>query len=106
MNWRNIPDWLEEKVKNRDINCVYCRVQFDKSIKKQYPTREHIVNDASIITEDNIALCCCSCNASKWAKNLLDWLNSWYCKNKNINIESVAPVIKKAYQELFIQKVE
>jgi hypothetical protein len=103
MNSRNIPEWLEEKVKNRDLNCVYCRTPFDKSIKKHSSTREHIINDARIITEDNIALCCCSCNASKWAKDLLIWLTSNYCKNKNITIDTVAPIIKKATQELLLK---
>lgn len=29
---------------------------------------EHIINDAKIIIRENIALCCCGCNASKGQK--------------------------------------
>lgn len=60
------------------------------------PTWEHIVNDARIITIDNIALCCCSCNASKGAKSLTLWLVSNYCLSKNITPETVADVAKRA----------
>ena len=51
---------------------------------------------ASIITIDNIARCCSPCNSSKGKKLLADWLQSNYCKKKNINKDTVAPVIKKA----------
>ncbi len=93
-NW-NIPNWLELKVIQRDINCVYCGIKFDKKNKKNSATWEHIINDAKIITEENIALCCCSCNASKGAKKLSDWLNSNYCNNKKININNVSLVVKR-----------
>jgi len=94
-NW-NIPSWLESEVRQRDTHCIYCGVKFDKQIKKNSATWEHIVNNAKIITKENIALCCCSCNASKGAKDLSDWLTSDYCKNKNISENNVAPIVKKA----------
>lgn len=37
-----------------------------------------------------------SCNASKGAKLLKDWLKSDYCKRKNINENTVAEVVKNA----------
>lgn len=101
-NW-NIPARLEIEVRKRDQQCVYYWVSFNQLVKKQSATWEHIINDARIITQGNIALCCCSCNASKWAKDLLIWLTSNYCKNKNITIDTVAPIIKKATQELVIK---
>jgi hypothetical protein len=94
-NW-NIPNWLEKEVRNRDKICVYCWVEFSESEKKKTATWEHIINDETIISRENIALCCCSCNASKWAKLLWDWLNSKYCKERNINSETVSFVIKQA----------
>ncbi len=94
-NW-NIPDWLEIEIRKRDFHCVYCGTNFDKNIKKNSATWEHIVNDENIITKENIALCCCSCNASKGAKELSHWLTSTYCKEKNITIENVASIIKIA----------
>jgi hypothetical protein len=57
---------------------------------------EHIVNDATIINADNIALCCVACNSSKGAKGLLNWLGSDYCKHKGISSETAADVVKKA----------
>ncbi|RBQ29221.1 HNH endonuclease [Aliarcobacter vitoriensis] len=96
-NW-NIPLWLEEEVRQRDIICVYCSVKFTstKVSKKTAASWEHIINDAKIITRENIALCCCGCNASKGQKQLSIWLQSKYCKEKNITFENVAEIIKNA----------
>ena len=96
-NW-NIPTWLEKEVRERDTVCVYCGGEFTlaKISKKSAPSWEHIINDAKIITLENIALCCCGCNASKGAKKLSEWLETNYCKERAINKDTVAPVIKKA----------
>lgn len=96
-NW-NIPAWIEKEVRERDKVCVYCGVKFTpaKVSKKTAASWEHIINDAKIITRENIALCCCGCNASKGQKKLSVWLESKYCKERGINPESVAPIIKKA----------
>jgi hypothetical protein len=96
-NW-NIPDWLEKEVRERDKNCVYCRVEFtpSKISKKTAASWEHIINDAKIITRENISLCCCGCNASKGQKSLSNWLQSKYCKYRGIDLNTVAPIIKQA----------
>ena len=96
----NIPKNLELEIRERDLICVYCKTEFTsaKVSKKTTASWEHIINDAKIITRENIALCCCSCNASKGAKNLSDWLNTKYCLDKNINAETVSPVIQLAIQ--------
>jgi len=96
-NW-NIPDWLEKEVRERDKNCVYCRVEFtpSKISKKTTSSWEHIINDAKIVTRENISLCCCGCNASKGQKNLSNWLQSKYCKDRDISLNTVAPIIKQA----------
>ena len=55
-NW-NIPEWLEKEVLARDNAYVYCGVTFHSS-KESRITRaswEHIINDASIVTSENIA---------------------------------------------------
>ena len=59
-------------------------------------TWEHIINDASIVTRENIARCCVACNASKGPKTLSDWLQASYCKKRGINKETVADVVKSA----------
>ena len=96
-NW-NIPKWLEEEVIARDKVCIYCDVKFGSSgeSRKTQASWEHIINDASIITRENIALCCVACNSSKGTKKLSEWLDSKYCKNKGINRNTVANVVKDA----------
>lgn len=96
-NW-NIPDWLENEVRKRDKACVYCGIEFTpaKISKKSAASWEHIINDAKIITRENIVLCCCGCNASKGQKQLSIWLQSNYCKDRGITADSVSPIIKQA----------
>ncbi len=98
MNIWNIPEWLEKEVLARDKVCVYCGVKFGslKESRKTQASWEHIINNASIITRENIARCCVACNSSKGTKKLSDWINSNYCKNKNINMNTVANIIKDA----------
>ncbi len=85
-NW-NIPAWLEKEVRERDKKCVYCGADFTpaKISKKTAASWEHIINDSKIITRENIALCCCGCNASKGQKQLSIWLQSLYCKERGID---------------------
>lgn len=96
-NW-NIPPWLEKEVRERDTECVYCGVAFTptQTCKRTAASWEHIINDAKIVTRENISICCCGCNASKGAKDLSIWLQSKYCKERNINAATVAPVIRQA----------
>jgi len=96
-NW-NIPAQLEKEIRERDKVCVYCGTEFTpvKLSKRCAASWEHIINDAKIITLENIALCCCGCNSSKGQKQLSIWLQSKYCTDKGISAESVAPVIKQA----------
>ncbi|MFZ1745331.1 MAG: hypothetical protein WBO24_18170 [Nitrospirales bacterium] len=98
MNRWNIPDWLEREVIERDRCCVYCGVELvpTNETRRYRPSWEHIINDARILTRENIARCCISCNASKGTKELADWLESKYCTTRGITAESVAEVVKVA----------
>lgn len=101
MNRWNIPQWLEDEVRNRDKNCVYCGKKMIYKVipgltRKDLATWEHIINDENIITRSNIALCCSSCNSSKGTKNLSDWINSKYCRDHGINAETVSDIVKNA----------
>ena len=93
-----IPKDVEDFVKQRDTKCVYCGHEFLDSpeSRKQKLSWEHIVNDIRINGIDNISLCCMSCNASKGAKLLEDWIKSDYCKRNKITKDSVAQVVKEA----------
>jgi hypothetical protein len=66
--------------------------------RKTVATWEHIINDASIVTRDNIARCCFACNSSKGTKKLSDWMQSSYCKKRGINKDTVAEVVKTAWE--------
>lgn len=96
-NW-SIPADLEKEVRDRDKVCVYCGAPFlsHKESVKASASWEHIVNDASIVTRENICLCCRGCNASKGQKPLSVWLQSKYCQERDITPETVAPIIKQA----------
>ena len=100
MNRWKIPAWLEQEVIERDRSCVYCGVVFGlpEARHGSCPSWEHIVNDAKIITRENIALCCRSCNSSKGVKTLSVWLESPYCRTRGINKETVAAVVKDALE--------
>ena len=101
MNHWGIHDWLEKEVNDRDKTCVYCGTQMIEQMppggpRKAVATWEDIINDASIVTRENIARCCVACNSSKGTKRLSDWLQSSYCKKRGINKDTVAEVVKAA----------
>lgn len=98
MNRWNIPDLLEKAVRKRDRECIYCGIALysENPVQGRRPSWEHIINDASITTIENIALCCRSCNSSKGSKTLAIWLQSEYCKRKGITVQSLAPVARAA----------
>ena len=101
MNIWGIPDWLENEVRARDKKCVYCGVEMLQKMPRGSPrkaaaTWEHIINDARIITRENIALCCSPCNSSKGQKTLTDWLQSTYCVKRGVNEGTVAQIVKDA----------
>jgi len=103
MNIWDIPDWLEREVKARDRTCIYCGIQMIEKVRQGEPrktaaTWEHIINDARIITRENIARCCAACNSSKGQKNLTDWIQSPYCRQHGITRDTVAEVVKQALQ--------
>ena len=98
MNRWNISPDLERLVLTRDSACVYCGRNFAllSTTRGARPSWEHIVNDAALITPQNIARCCMSCNASKGAKELRVWLASNYCKRNGITEAAVAQVVREA----------
>jgi hypothetical protein len=101
MNKWGIPAWLESEVRQRDKNCVYCGTSMLESpiaggSRKSVATWEHIINDAKIVTRENIARCCASCNSSKGTKKLRLWIESGYCKRRGISRGTVAEIVKKA----------
>jgi hypothetical protein len=98
--WR-IPDWLEREVRGRDKACVYCGIAMIEQMPSRGPrgaaaTWEHIINDATVVTRENIARCCVACNASKRTRPLVEWIESRYCKERGITADTVAETVKTA----------
>ena len=93
-NQWGIPTNLATAVIKRDTQCIYCGVAFDRSTRATTPSWEHIVNDETIITPSNIALCCIGCNSSKGTKSLAEWLDSKYCESRGITSETIAQVAR------------
>jgi len=111
MNRWGIPASLEDKVKARDKTCVYCGVQMIEKMsqsrsRRTVATWEHIINDARIVTPENIARCCVACNSSKGTKDLFDWMQSNYCKANGIRENTVAEVVKEALETARKQELE
>jgi hypothetical protein len=98
MNRWRIPEWLEREVVARDTKCIYCGIEFagQDGSRGSRASWEHIINDAAMVSRENIALCCISCNASKGAKSLSHWLLSRYCSRKAISSASIARVAQDA----------
>jgi hypothetical protein len=101
MNRYGICKLLEEEVKARDRDCVYCGVTLTEpspeNDKKRNGTRKHINNDKwddEKIMEFNVVRCSTVCNSSKGAKSLRDWLDSPYCVKRKID-QKMAPVVKR-----------
>jgi hypothetical protein len=93
--------WLELEVRQRDKECVYCRIPMLESppadgSRRSVATWEHIINDARIVSRENIARCCASCNSSKGTNRLSVWIESGYCKRRGIRKDTVADVVKQA----------
>lgn len=103
MNRWGIPKWLEQEVKERDKNCIYCGIKMNEGnqssgSRRTVATWEHIVNDAKIITKENIARCCVACNSSKGIKRLSEWIQSDYCRKNGINKNTVALIVRQALE--------
>jgi hypothetical protein len=101
MNRWGIPDALEKHVRRRDKRCIYCRIWLldfppSNGSRRAVATWEHIINDASIVTAENVARCCASCNSSKGTKRLSEWLASIYCARRGITAESIADIARRA----------
>jgi hypothetical protein len=101
INVRNqwgIPLAIALEVASRDLQCIYCRIEFSPraGFNARRASWEHIVNDLSMVTATNIAVSCVGCNASKGRKTLSAWLMSAYCHSRGINIETLAPVAAAA----------
>ena len=98
----------KERIIKRDSVCIYCgkKMRNGKDVPRtDWATVEHLnhrsdwdsvgdhYREGNDVTEI-VGMCCWSCNASRGALPLPDWFEKSYCKKKNINIKTVAPVVR------------
>jgi len=91
---------LEKKLRATHKKCVFCGIAMkthahSKGTPGDKATFEHLDNNGSMNKENNVVMCCGSCNSSKGTKSLATWLKSDYCKKYGITKNSVASVVKK-----------
>ena len=107
-----------DAIVERDKDCVYCHKimisPYNTTKRADSVTIEHLnhradwnsvqdFNSRNLPVYPIIALCCGACNSSRGSKPLLTWFQTSYCKNRNINPDSVSEVVKeyiKAYESI------
>jgi len=103
-NKYGIPDEIEQKIKKRDKRCAYChKIMIYPFVSKKQgdcATIEHLNFNGPFYWKDglkveDIVMCCGQCNSSRGIKKLTDWFESAYCKEKKINKETVANIVKE-----------
>jgi hypothetical protein len=95
----------ESEIRVRDKDCVYCHkpmkvfAELPKGARQDLATIEHLNFDGPFYVKDglrkeDIVICCCPCNSSRGTLRLRDWFNSTYCKERKINIGTVAEPVR------------
>jgi hypothetical protein len=102
VNQFGIPVDVEQRIRARDISCVYCAKEFSADSWRDMPTIEHLNEKPPFywhegLTEEGLAICCKSCNSSRRDKSLTDWFRTRYCTDRPIPIGacSVAEPVKR-----------
>ncbi|OGG60466.1 hypothetical protein A3C86_01195 [Candidatus Kaiserbacteria bacterium RIFCSPHIGHO2_02_FULL_49_16] len=99
-----IPQDIEQRIRRRDKNCVYCHKAMIYPCvgdeRYNWATIEHFKENgpfywAKGLKEEDLAICCFSCNSSRGNKGLLIWFKSKYCIDRNINEQTVAEPVKE-----------
>ena len=109
-----IPEKVEQKIRRRDRRCVYCRKRMiypcSGNNRRDWATIEHFRESGPFywadglngLKEEDLAICCLSCNSSRGKKGLLIWFKSQYCidRNRNINEQTVAKPVKEYIERM------
>jgi hypothetical protein len=99
----------KERFIKRDKVCIYCSKQMRNgkdAPRADWATVEHLnhrsdwdsvgnyIKEGKDVTEI-VGMCCWSCNASRGALPLPEWFEKQYCIDRNINLKTVAPVVRQ-----------
>jgi hypothetical protein len=100
-----IPQEVEARLRQKFKLCAYCRLPMQehtgvKGSPRDKATIEHLNLDgpfywAKGLKEEDLVLCCGSCNSSRGQKILIEWFASEYCKQKGITANTVADEVKQ-----------
>jgi len=93
-----IPKIVLQDLHQTYNKCAYCRRQmvypFNPSERKESATIEHLNLEGPFywdrgLKEEDLVICCGSCNSSRGVKEHKDWFRGNYCLSKEISIETV-----------------
>ena len=98
-NKYGIPEEDLKKIRARDEMCVYCHKKMvdptdNNDCRKDWATIEHLNHLPPWNNPSTVAFCCGSCNSSRSNKKIIDWFETAYCIEKNINYNTVANPVK------------
>lgn len=114
-NKYGIPEEDLDRIRKRDINCVYCHKQMISpgavGRRGDWATIEHLNHrqdwnsvESYIVAgkpvPEIVAICCGTCNSSRGSKKLSDWFKTSYCVQRKIDILTVTEPVRKYIQEV------
>lgn len=106
-----IPAEVEQRIRDTDKRCVYCGKLMKKfsvmGDRSDMASIEHFREEGPFywdkgLKEEDIGICCISCNSSRGRKSLSAWFKGSYCTNRNIpiNEKTVADSVRKYIERL------
>lgn len=104
-NQFGIPQEVERRLRQKFTLCAYCRREMQKyagvrGCPSDKATIEHLNRNGPFywsdgLNEDDLVICCGSCNSSRGQKSLASWFASSYCVQRRITASTVAEEVKQ-----------
>jgi hypothetical protein len=105
VNRFGIPQEVERRLRQKFKDCAHCRQPMkehthEKGCPSDKATIEHLNRKGPFywregLKEEDLVLCCGSCNSSRGTKRLVDWFQSPYCVQKGITAGTVADEVQR-----------
>lgn len=93
-----------ESIFKRDKTCVYChKVMIShraNSKRANWHTIEHLNYLPPWNNPATVVFCCWACNSSRGNKKLRVWFKKSYCKERNINENTVTGTVRKYIKDV------
>jgi hypothetical protein len=103
-NGYGIPRDVESRLREKFKVCAYCRQEMHGYAgvrdRRQQATIEHLNRDgpfhwSDLLQEEDLVICCGSCNSSRGTKQLAVWFRSTYCRDNGISETTVAAEVRE-----------